>query len=202
MHRRNSAFHGSDRRARAPTSSSRAALSLDKFGDPLIASLRSRSAPAISADLARHVRCANTPDEKPIIAPNYLSTDDDRQVGATPSDDAAANAAEALAKYRPTNICPPSSHDDASLPKPPRYRTTIFHPRRTGNWVHRISWRGWKMCAISPRFGERGIVVPTEGPADIRSAVLGEPFCCISRRVVRMASAPTGVVIVEDNSAR
>lgn len=73
-----------------------------------------------------------TPDEKPIIAPNYLSTDDDRQVGA----DAIRTTRrlmqqKALAKYSPSEYLPGPSvgDDDASLAKAAGdIGTTIFHP--------------------------------------------------------------------------
>ena len=82
-------------------------LSLDKFGDPL------HRFPAITVSACNlqptsrgtvRIRSAH-PDEAPSIAPNYLSTDDDRQVGA----DAIRTTRrlmkqKALAKYRPKRI--------------------------------------------------------------------------------------------------
>ena len=109
-------------------------LSLDKFGDPL------HRFPAITVSACNlqptsrgtvRLRSA-TPDEKPIIAPNYLSTDDDRQVGA----DAIRTTRrlmqqKALAKYRPVEYLPGPTvgDDDASLAKAAGdIGTTIFHP--------------------------------------------------------------------------
>jgi len=109
-------------------------LSLDKFGDPL------HRFPAITVSACNlkptsrgtvRLRSA-TPDEKPIIAPNYLSTDDDRQVGA----DAIRTTRrlmqqKALAKYRPSEYLPGPTvgDDDASLAKAAGdIGTTIFHP--------------------------------------------------------------------------
>ena len=109
-------------------------LSLDKFGDPL------HRFPAITVSACNlqptsrgtvRLRSA-TPEEKPIIAPNYLSTDDDRQVAA----DAIRTTRrlmqqKALAKYRPSEYLPGPSvgDDDASLAKAAGdIGTTIFHP--------------------------------------------------------------------------
>src|SRR5260370_36037751 len=109
-------------------------LSLDNFGDPL------HRFPAITVSACNlqptsrgtvRIRAA-TPDEKPIIAPNYLSTDDDRQVGA----DAIRTTRrlmqqKALAQYRPSEYLPGPSvgDDDASLAKAAGdIGTTIFHP--------------------------------------------------------------------------
>src|SRR5437879_6780129 len=109
-------------------------LSLDTFGDPL------HRFPAITVSACNRrppsrgsVRLRSAaPDEKPIIAPNYLSTDDDRQVGA----DAIRTTRrlmqqKALAKYHPVEFLPGPSvgDDDASLAKAAGdIGTTIFHP--------------------------------------------------------------------------
>src|SRR5437764_2505599 len=109
-------------------------LSLDKFGDPL------HRFPAITVSACNlqptsrgtvRIRSAAL-EEKPIIAPNYLSTDDDRQVGA----DAIRTTRrlmqqKALAKYRPSEYLPGPTvgDDDASLAKAAGdIGTTIFHP--------------------------------------------------------------------------
>jgi choline dehydrogenase len=109
-------------------------LSLDKFGDPL------HRFPAITVSACNlqptsrgtvRIRSAQ-PDEKPSIAPNYLSTDEDRQVAAD-----AIRATrrlmkqKALAPYRPEEFLPGPSvgDDDASLAKAAGdIGTTIFHP--------------------------------------------------------------------------
>ena len=109
-------------------------LSLDKFGDPL------HRFPAITASACNlqptsrgTVRIKSAiPDQAPSIAPNYLSTDDDRQVAA----DAIRTTRRlmkqpALAPYRPEEFLPgPSVGDDeASLAKAAGdIGTTIFHP--------------------------------------------------------------------------
>lgn len=109
-------------------------LSLDKFGDPL------HRFPAITVSACNlqptsrgtvRIRSAQS-DEKPSIAPNYLSTDEDRQVAA----DAIRTTRRlmkqpALAPYHPSEFLPgPSVGDDeASLAKAAGdIGTTIFHP--------------------------------------------------------------------------
>jgi choline dehydrogenase len=109
-------------------------LSLDKFGDPL------HRFPAITVSACNlqptsrgTIRIkSQTPNEAPSIAPNYLSTDEDRQVAA----DAIRTTRRlmkqpALAPYRPEEFLPgPSVGDDgASLAKAAGdIGTTIFHP--------------------------------------------------------------------------
>jgi len=109
-------------------------LSLDKFGDPL------HRFPAITVSACNlrptsrgtvRIRSAK-PDEAPAIAPNYLSTDEDREVAA----DAIRTTRRlmkqtALAPYRPSEFLPGPSvgDDDASLAKAAGdIGTTIFHP--------------------------------------------------------------------------
>ncbi|OKO73968.1 GMC family oxidoreductase N-terminal domain-containing protein [Bradyrhizobium sp. NAS96.2] len=109
-------------------------LSLDKFGDPL------HRFPAITVSACNlqptsrgTVRIRSTaPDDKPSIAPNYLSTEDDRQVAA----DAIRTTRrlmkqKALEKYHPEEFLPGPAvgDDDASLAKAAGdIGTTIFHP--------------------------------------------------------------------------
>ncbi|MDE2068957.1 MAG: GMC family oxidoreductase N-terminal domain-containing protein [Bradyrhizobium sp.] len=109
-------------------------LSLDKFGDPL------HRFPAITVSACNlrptsrgtvRIRSAR-PDEAPAITPNYLSTDEDREVAA----DAIRTTRRlmkqaALAPYRPSELLPGPSvgDDDASLAKAAGdIGTTIFHP--------------------------------------------------------------------------
>jgi len=109
-------------------------LSLDKFGDPL------HHFPAITVSAcnlqpsSRGTVRLRSPqiDEKPSIAPNYLATDDDRQVAA----DAIRTTRrlmkqKVLQKYNPVEFLPGPSvgDDDASLAKAAGdIGTTIFHP--------------------------------------------------------------------------
>ena len=109
-------------------------LSLDKFGDPL------HRFPAITVSACNlqptsrgtvRIRSAQA-DEAPAIAPNYLSTGEDRQVAA----DAIRTTRRlmkqpALASYHPEEFLPGPSvgDDDASLAKAAGdIGTTIFHP--------------------------------------------------------------------------
>jgi choline dehydrogenase-like flavoprotein len=109
-------------------------LSLDKFGDPL------HRFPAITVSACNlqptsrgTVRIRSTkPDEAPSIAPNYLSTEEDRDVAA----DAIRTTRrlmkqKALERYHPVEFLPGPSvgDDDASLAKAAGdIGTTIFHP--------------------------------------------------------------------------
>jgi choline dehydrogenase len=109
-------------------------LSLDKFGDPL------HRFPAITVSAcnlqptsrgAVRIRSAS-PVEAPSIAPNYLSTEEDRQVAAdTIRTTRRLMKQSALAPYRPEEFLPGPSvgDDDASLAKAAGdIGTTIFHP--------------------------------------------------------------------------
>jgi choline dehydrogenase-like flavoprotein len=109
-------------------------LSLDKFGDPL------HEFPAITASVCNlqptsrgfvRLRSAD-PSDKPAIKPNYLSTEEDRQVAADSIRVARKIVAQpALARYKPSEYLPGSSvgNDDAGLIKAAGdIGTTIFHP--------------------------------------------------------------------------
>ena len=122
------------RRARANIQFHVQPLSLDKFGDPL------HRFPAITVSACNlqptsrgtvRLRSAR-PEAAPMIAPNYLSTDEDRRVAA----DAIRTTRrlmqqQALARYHPSEFLPGPSlgDDDASLVKAAGdIGTTIFHP--------------------------------------------------------------------------
>ena len=110
-------------------------LSLDKFGDPL------HDFPAFTTSVCNlrpasrgYVRLRSTdPADKPMIQPNYLSTDEDRQV-AVDSIRVARNivAQPALQAFKPVEYLPGEavrSDDDAALAKAAGdIGTTIFHP--------------------------------------------------------------------------
>jgi len=109
-------------------------LSLDKFGDPL------HRFPAITVSACNlrpssrgTIRLRSTdPDAAPLIAPNYLSTNDDREVAAD-----AIRATRrlmrqpALARYAPSEYLPGPTvgDDDTALARAAGdIGTTIFHP--------------------------------------------------------------------------
>jgi choline dehydrogenase len=109
-------------------------LSLDKFGDPL------HTFPAFTASVcnvqptsrgALHLR-SPAPDDKPIIKPNYLATDEDRRVAVDSIRVTRRIVAQpALARFKPTEHLPGPGvgDDDAALAKAAGdIGTTIFHP--------------------------------------------------------------------------
>lgn len=109
-------------------------LSLDRFGEPL------HDFPAITVSACNlrptsrgEVRIESAdPDAKPIIAPNYLSTDEDRRVAADAIRCTRRLMAQpALQAFRPAEYLPGPSvgDDDAALAKAAGdIGTTIFHP--------------------------------------------------------------------------
>ena len=109
-------------------------LSLDKFGDPL------HEFPAFTASVCNvqptsrgFVRLRSTdPADKPVIKPNYLSTDEDRRVAVGSIRVARKIVAQpALAKHHPVEYLPgPSVGNDAAalLEAAGDIGTTIFHP--------------------------------------------------------------------------
>ena len=134
-------------------------LSLDKFGDPL------HTFPAITVSACNlqptsrgvvRIRSAR-PDEAPSIAPNYLATDEDRQVAA----DAIRTTRrlmkqKALAPYHPAEFLPGPSvgDDDASLARAAGdIGTTIFHPVGTA----KMGAANDPMAVVDERLRFRGI---------------------------------------------
>ena len=134
-------------------------LSLDKFGDPL------HRFPAITVSACNlqptsrgTVRIkSQAPDQVPSIAPNYLSTDEDREVAAD-----AIRATRrlmkqpALASYRPEEFLPGPSvgDDDASLAKAAGdIGTTIFHPVGTA----KMGTANDPMAVVDERLCFRGL---------------------------------------------
>ncbi len=109
-------------------------LSLDKFGDPLhrfsaitasVCNLRPTSRGHIGINSA-------DPNAAPEIAPNYLSTEEDRQVASQSIRLTRGMArANAMARYQPEEYLPGNSvgDDEVSLAKAAGdIGTTIFHP--------------------------------------------------------------------------
>ena len=109
-------------------------LSLDRFGEPLHAFPAFTSSVCNVQPASRgHVRLRSAdPADKPVIAPNYLSTDEDRRVAANSIRVARRIAAQpALARYRPVEFLPGAAvgNDDAALLEAAGdIGTTIFHP--------------------------------------------------------------------------
>jgi choline dehydrogenase len=109
-------------------------LSLDRFGEPL------HNFPAFTASVCNvqpmsrgHVRIrSRDPADKPIIQPNYLSTEEDRRVAADSIRVARRIAAQpALKPFQPAEYLPGPAvgNDDAALVKAAGdVGTTIFHP--------------------------------------------------------------------------
>ncbi len=134
-------------------------LSLDKFGDPL------HRFPAITVSACNlqptsrgTVRInSSAADQAPSIAPNYLSTDEDRQVAA----DAIRTTRRlmkqpALAPYHPEEFLPgPSVGDDeASLAKAAGdIGTTIFHPVGTA----KMGTENDSLAVVDERLRFRGL---------------------------------------------
>jgi choline dehydrogenase-like flavoprotein len=110
-------------------------LSLEKFGDPLhgfpaftasVANLRPTSRGALRLK-------SSDPAQPPAIAPNYLSTPEDRRVAADSIRVTRAIVSQpALRKYAPVEYLPGeqvSNDDEAALEKAAgNIGTTIFHP--------------------------------------------------------------------------
>ena len=134
-------------------------LSLDKFGDPLhrfpavtvaACNLRPTSRGTVRAGSA-------SPHDAPVIAPNYLSTEDDRIVAA----DAIRVTRKlmqqpAIARYRPHEYLPGPlvGDDDASLARAAGdIGTTIFHPVGTA----KMGTENDPMAVVDERLKVRGV---------------------------------------------
>src|SRR3984893_13327866 len=134
-------------------------LSLDKFGDPLhrfpAITVSACNLPPTSRGTVR-IR-TREPDQAPSIAPNYLSTSEDREVAA----DAIRTTRRlmkqpALARYPPEEYLPGPlvGDDDASLAKAAGdIGTTIFHPVGTA----KMGVAGDPMAVVDERLRCYGI---------------------------------------------
>jgi choline dehydrogenase len=108
-------------------------LSLDRFGEPLHSFNAFTASVCPLRPTSRGSVHIATPDarEAPLIAPNYLSTDRDREVAVNAMRLTRRIAsAPALAKYSPEEILPgPAFQTDADLAVAAgKVGTTIFHP--------------------------------------------------------------------------
>jgi choline dehydrogenase-like flavoprotein len=111
-------------------------LSLDKFGDPLhtYPAFHDQRVQSPAGRAAARCGCARAdPADKPIIAPNYLSAEEDRRVAADSIRVARAIVAQpALQTFKPVETLPGEqfrSDDEAALAKAAGdIGTTIFIP--------------------------------------------------------------------------
>lgn len=116
-------------------------LSLDAFGQPLH---RFAAFTASVCDLNPTSRgsvsiVSPDPDEPPRIAPNYLSTEEDRQVAVEAVRVARRIVSQpALRRYTPAEMLPGSAHQtpEALLDRISDIATTIFHPVGTARMGH------------------------------------------------------------------
>jgi choline dehydrogenase len=134
-------------------------LSLDKFGEPL------HPFPAFTASVCNlqptsrgvvRLRSAD-PAEEPIIAPNYLSTDEDRQVAVDSiRTTRRIAAAPALKRFGPVEYLPGPAvgNDDTALAKAAGdIGTTIFHPVGTA----KMGREGDAMAVVDERLRAIGL---------------------------------------------
>lgn len=166
-------------------------LSLDKFGDPL------HRFPAFTASVCHlrptsrgHVNIRSPdPAEPPAIAPNYLSTDADRDVAVKAIRLTRRIAAmPALAPYRPEEFLPGAHvQDDAALARAAGdIGTTIFHPVGTCTMGRHDD----PHAVVDPRLRVRGIealrVVDASVMPTITSGNTNSPTVMIAERGARM----------------
>jgi choline dehydrogenase-like flavoprotein len=132
-----------------------------------------------------------TPDEKPSIAPNYLATDEDREVAA----DAIRTTRRlmkqpVLAKYHPEEFLPGPSvgDDDASLAKAAGdIGTTIFHPVGTA----KMGTASDPMAVVDERLRFRGLdglrIIDASVMPTITSGNTNTPTAMIASKGAAMA---------------
>jgi choline dehydrogenase-like flavoprotein len=167
-------------------------LSLDKFGDPL------HRFPAVTVSACNlrptsrgTVRLrSREPAAKPVIAPNYLATYEDRLVAA----DAIRVTRRlmkqpALQAYRPEEFLPGPSvgDDDASLAKAAGdIGTTIFHPVGTA----KMGMASDPMAVVDERLRVRGLqglrVIDASIMPTITSGNTNTPTIMIAEKAARM----------------
>ena len=133
-------------------------LSLDKFGDPL------HDFPAITVSVCnlrptskgRVTLASNNPMHSPLIAPNYLSTPEDRLVSIQSIRHARKlMATRQMAKFHPNEFAPGPdiTSDEALAEAAGAVATTIFHPVGTA----KMGRLGDKMTVVDVRLRVRGI---------------------------------------------
>jgi choline dehydrogenase len=172
-------------------------LSLDAFGEPL------HSFPAFTASVcnlnptSRGTVRIKSPrfEDAPAIAPNYLSTDEDRQVAADSLRVTRRIASQpALAKYRPEEWKPGTQYqsDDDLARLAGDIATTIFHPVGTT----KMGCDGDPMAVLDSRLRVRGIdglrVVDAGAMPTITSGNTNSPTLMMAEKAaawVRQAAA-------------
>ncbi len=170
-------------------------LSLERFGEPL------HTFPAFTASVTNihptsrgHVRLRSAdPADAPVIAPNYLSTDEDRRVAADSIRVTRRIVAQpALAPFKPVEYRPGGNvgDDDASLVKAAGdIGTTIFHPIGTA----RMGRAGDPMAVVDERLRiiglERIRVVDASVMPSITSGNTAAPTMMIAEKGAAMIRA-------------
>ena len=173
-------------------------LSLDRFGEPL------HPFPAFTASVANvqptsrgYVRLRSAdPADAPVIAPNYLATDEDRRVAADSIRVTRRIVAQpALAPFQPHEYLPGEGvrDDDASLVKAAGdIGTTIFHPVGTA----RMGRAGDPMAVVDERLRiiglERIRVVDASVMPSITSGNTAAPTMMIAEKGAAMIRADAG----------
>lgn len=167
-------------------------LSLDKFGDPL------HRFPAVTVSACNlqptsrgTIRLrSRDPSAKPVIAPNYLATFEDRRVAA----DAIRVTRRlmkqpALQAYRPEEFLPGPAvgDDDASLAKAAGdIGTTIFHPVGTA----KMGMASDPLAVVDERLRVRGLqglrVIDASVMPTITSGNTNTPTIMIAEKAARM----------------
>lgn len=171
-------------------------LSLDKFGEGL------HPFPAITASVCNlrptsrgEIRLASTdPFEAPVIAPNYLATEEDRQVAADSLRLVRRiMAAEALQPYHPEEFRPGPGvqSEDELIRAAGDLGTTIFHPVGTA----RMGRRDDPMAVVDERLAVIGVdglnVVDASVMPTITSGNTNSPTLMIAEKGAAMILAET-----------
>ena len=172
-------------------------LSLDAFGEPLhafdgltasVCNLRPSSRGSV------RIRSADFQDA-PLIAPNYLSTEQDRQVAADSLRVVRRIASQpALAPYQPQELRPGPQYDsDADLARlAGDIGTTIFHPVGTT----RMGAEGDPMAVLDPQLRLRGVqglrVVDAGAMPTIPSGNTNAPILMMAEKAAEWVLAETG----------
>lgn len=170
-------------------------LSLDAFGEGL------HRFPAITASVCNlnpssrgHVRIrSDNAADAPLIAPNYLSTEEDRRIAAASLRQVRRIVAQpAFAKYRPEEFKPGAEYQtDEDLARlAGDIATTIFHPTGTA----RMGRADDPDAVVDSRLRVRGIdglrVVDASVMPTITSGNTNAPTLMIAEKAARFISGP------------